>query len=835
MATLESASHDEKDMKRMPGWLVDLGDGKTQQILDEYNAHVDAAKKLLVEFRALVAQSSTPADEYGRAIDVLTDAALVLAKYRKQAMRSIPKWVARTQKLEKLKTKVGPAHKDFEKHAKSIGVLNSLIAEVQSFDRRAVGLDALIKQLPALAALPAAPQTASSMSALLHDIVELLLRGLELGHAPASKALAFINTSLLDVSSSSVSSLFFTPDELKTWQVREMAHRVICESYAKGKRVVSIAADKAFAAANHWCMLGYPKTRTAALREVEYFQKLLRDKTGTVKVSVKHWPRTDDLRQVAESLLRDPDAIASGIKREDWMDNPHESMTRERWRDFLLRWDVESTGIHFIGIQELCANAGLDQSTIVRDVPLTSIIKNGRKVLAESAGLATSSEELSSKEYKNRLLSGGISKGSVPFRDLALAAKRKHPQVRMALHGYLDALYRDFGRDFGAAFSYPEYITVAPGVTLPLLLFWDQPHKLKNARMACAHAWVRARAAAAAAPPHAPVPADHADADADDNDGEADGERIELFDDEEVDGLAPDDTAGQVDGLAQPALASGNLAYKIAVAAEAIRSVPGQKLIHNETLVPSADPQNVMIAEKLFSLGTAAEMDRLGHKEAAAFTRHLASAFVATDKRGYSPVARWDVWKAEDAAIEELHESLRWEPSSPIWVSPKTAMIEGFSRVLLECELVSNDSSRYLDIMLGPKGCKLINDRQAKGSDSCECFFSMCVSKMRQDKVTKFQWLKFMGPIIRMARRRVMDTADRRSPLNTQQKHVYQRSDFVEGFRCCCCSPPCEIGGRVNKACACADDGRHAKEDEKRVLRGTVHAEQSTRNKLHKA
>ena len=105
---------------------------------------------------------------------------------------------------------------------------------------------------------------------------------------------------------------------------------------------------------------------------------------------------------------------------------------------------------------------------------------------------------------------------------------------------------------------------------------------------------------------------------------------------------------------------------------------------------------------------------------------------------------------------------------------------------------------------------------------------------MGQDKVTKYQWLKFLGPIMRMARRRVMDTRDRRTALNAQQKHVYLREDFVEGWRCCRCSLPCAIGGSVDPQCACAADGRHAKADDKRVQRPTAHSELSTRNKMHK-
>ena len=89
-------------------------------------------------------------------------------------------------------------------------------------------------------------------------------------------------------------------------------------------------ADKAYMAAAHWDQLGYPLTRTAALREVEYLTSLMRMRGGIHEVLVKNWPRTNDLKAYAEQvILRNPHAAAHGHGRQDWMDDFVASQTRE--------------------------------------------------------------------------------------------------------------------------------------------------------------------------------------------------------------------------------------------------------------------------------------------------------------------------------------------------------------------------------------------------------------------------------------------------------------------------------------------------------------------------
>ena len=312
----------------------------------------------------------------------------MLAGYRQSAQATSAHWAKRVAALQALLRKHGAAHKDYERRVRSMGSLNSLIADVQAFDRRTAAWAALVQQLPAPpAAAGAALPTTSAIASLLVDDKELLERGLALGNAPCSKAMAFMASSVLDLSGSSLASLCFTPDQLKTWQLREMADRVIAEQHERGVRIIGVAADKAFAAANGWDLAGYPKTRTAAMREVEYFQKILPKSTGPVSVLVKHWPRTADLRAAAEALLRDPRAILAGCERQAWMDHVRQSQSRERWVDFLLQWDVDRISVRMIGIEALCTQAGLDMGALV-DAPLNEITLPGRQELAETLGLA---------------------------------------------------------------------------------------------------------------------------------------------------------------------------------------------------------------------------------------------------------------------------------------------------------------------------------------------------------------------------------------------------------------------------------------------------------------
>lgn len=424
---------------------------------------------------------------------------------------------------------------------------------------------------------------------------------------------------------------------------------------------------------------------------------------------------------------------------------------------------------------------------------------------------------------KARLAGRGITHGTARLSELSVAYLRKVPEVRSAIHQLLDAQYRALGRDFGAAFSYPEWVQLAPDVYVPLVHFWDQPHGLKNGRMASANAMVSSAAeamdvAAAAA------------AEGEDNDGAEDEDGptfdAELFGDDQT----LEDAAEELE--AAPVAPGATLARLVGVAAQDVIDQPGQKLLHPKTMCPAHDAQHVPTARRLFSHTTADKMRELGHARAADWVSLVACEYESADARGFSRAARWKAWAKIDRAIEAMHPSLRWEPTSLTWSSPKTSHIEGYSRVLMESYLVSNDSSRYLDVMLGEKGSSLVYDRR-KGSDLCESLFSRCVEVMRQDKVSKRVWLRMIAKIVRQTRRATMERAERRVTHFASQNRIYQDKEFVDGFRCCVCVPHCQIGGAIAEGCACAKQGRRVKTEARLVLRPTAHAQASNRKRFH--
>ena len=55
----------------------------------------------------------------------------------------------------------------------------------------------------------------------------------------------------------------------------------------------------------------------------------------------------------AEELLRNPDAVNAGAKREDWMDHEIYSTSIDRWRRFLLAWDITHISVYLPGYDTL--------------------------------------------------------------------------------------------------------------------------------------------------------------------------------------------------------------------------------------------------------------------------------------------------------------------------------------------------------------------------------------------------------------------------------------------------------------------------------------------------
>jgi hypothetical protein len=517
---------------------------------------------------------------------------------------------------------------------------------------------------------------------------------------------------------------------------------------------VFVGADKAYITAAHWDTHGFPKTRSAAKREVEYFTMLVKMKECVRNVKVWSWPRTEDARKRGLQITTLPNATANGFGRQPWMDDPVSSLSRELWRDFILSAGFKELKVWVPSLMWLHAKGYVDVATVKTDIAIAQILGPRLKEIAIAKGLVQAGENVTAAEVKSRLRAASVTVASARLDELTEPGLRKQSETRRAVHRWLDRVYRDNRRDFAKAYSYPEYLDLGEGLPpVPLLLFWDKPHDCKNGRMASANDLKRgARAAAAATNAVEAAGADGDDA------GEGD-----LFDEDETIMDAVDEAGGG--GFAA---AEGTLAHAVGLAARAVIGVTGQKLLHPRTMDPTHDPQHVPTATALFSHKTAEEMRRLGHTRAAEWVHTWASDYLATDKRGPCPSARWDAWAALDKAVYALDRSLHWDVDTLEWHTCKTSSIEGYSRVLIESKLISSDSSRYLDVMVGHRGCRVVYDRR-KGSDLCESLFSRCVVVMDQNKASKHVWLRMFGKILRQARRQTMDPDLRGTPMFSQQ------------------------------------------------------------------
>ena len=539
---------------------------------------------------------------------------------------------------------------------------------------------------------------------MLGDHRALLETGFGLANPPASKALATCLCSVFDCSPWTTGALFFTVDDAKTWQVREAVYRAMLDAVDEGMLPVFVGADKAYMSAAHWDLRGYPLTRTAALREVEYLTSLVRYRSGTFEVAVKNWPRTADLRAYAEQkILGDPRIAAAGFVRQAWMDDFVKSQTREvrrlcagpnhlappaclnalwarvlhiriwarrprdsshahglwqRWRDFIIATGIKKIPVTLFGLEDLIKAGDLVATPV--EAPIGDMFVPRQREIAAAAGLVAPAEKVKQADIVSRLRQHGIMRGTATLDQLRVKAMQRVPEVRRGVHRHLDKTYRAAGRDFRAAFFFPEDLQIDRDdqtVTIPLLSVWDHPHAVKNMRCSSAKAVKRAGAQPAAAVPGAAAPAAGAAAPAADDGGDDDVQEVDLFGEDETldDGEDEEEDA--------PAGGSGSLALLVGRATAAVISQPGQTIMHEKTLDPNHDPQHVPTAEDMFSHAAADEMLRLGgHARAAAWVRAVASEYESYDRRGFSPVARWQARDRLDALIIDLHESLGWDP-----------------------------------------------------------------------------------------------------------------------------------------------------------------------------
>jgi outer membrane murein-binding lipoprotein Lpp len=324
--SLYGLQHDEKDMFRVVGraGLQDWGDGDCQERLAALDAATDDLGEVAKALRAAV-----PGDlaAYGEARRTLQQTLALLRQYAAVADASIEQLNAKVAALRaKLAKLAMDAVKQRERLSKHLTFLAVRSSEVSSFSIHVATHGSDVDALPAA---PAAAHTAARLGTMLDDQKGLLETGFGLANAPASKVLATCLCSVFDCSPWTTGALFFTVDDAKTWQIREAVYRAILSAIDVGMYPALIGADKAYMSAAHWDLRGFPLTRTAALKEVEYLTSVIRWQSGNYDVSVQCWPRTDDLRDYAEEILRDPRAAADGFVRQPWMDEFVERQTRE--------------------------------------------------------------------------------------------------------------------------------------------------------------------------------------------------------------------------------------------------------------------------------------------------------------------------------------------------------------------------------------------------------------------------------------------------------------------------------------------------------------------------
>ena len=412
--------------------------------------------------------------------------------------------------------------------------------------------------------------------------------------------------------------------------------------------------------------------------------------------------------------------------------------------------------VWLIGAEELVRLKHMDPPPATW--PIEDMKLPRQKQIAEEANLIARGEKgLKGPDIVARLVAAGITRGSVASTSqLRVAALSRMPGLRRGVHRYVSEKYKAAGRDFAAAFFFPEDLMVDPDDptrTVPLLSVWDHPHAIKNHMCSSAKAVKRAGVGGGTGGGSGGGGCGGggggggggrgggsgrggggggSGGGGGDGNGDDDVQEVDLFGEDEVVGDAGD---GELVDEAEEAqtVSSGSLALQVGQAAAAVVAQPGQTIMHKDIL-ELKDPQHVPTAEDMFSHRAAAEYRRLGgHDRAAAWTSAVACEYDSYERRGFSPAERWKPRDLLDGMIVDLHESLRWDPEG-VWVSPRSMLIDGYSRVLIESYLITHCSSRILEVMIGPDGCAFVYDRR-QGSDLCESLFSRCVAVMNQDKV----------------------------------------------------------------------------------------------------
>jgi hypothetical protein len=213
--------NDEKDIYATRGikGLVDLGDGECQRVMSAFKDGVDVVATEETALRGLPALSVLIPSVHARACASLGIVSIeLLDRYDAEAQRNVARIKERIRKMNAKLLRRDLSQREREASARSLADLNGIIGEVDSLNRR---VSVLKTELSTTFAAGSAAPTAGKAAGLAKDLKGLLGEAFDLRQRGASKALAVMSCSIFDCSDKALSSLYFTPDDLKTWQLKE--------------------------------------------------------------------------------------------------------------------------------------------------------------------------------------------------------------------------------------------------------------------------------------------------------------------------------------------------------------------------------------------------------------------------------------------------------------------------------------------------------------------------------------------------------------------------------------------------------------------------------------
>ena len=566
---------------------------------------------------------------------------------------------------------------------------NMLASELRTGEQEVAAIFSL---LPRLAPPPIAVAIADDEVELQQDSADLSLvlsrltsavrcyRAIwQLSYLFATKVLLVCATSVLDTPSWSPVAFAFTHDTASAFEMREFLIRSARRAYESNKqKTIAWAADKAYLSVGRVDVNGFAMERISFFKHVLYIAKHVKPVAEPAAGTAGHRPGfalvnlavggsepflfTKPLAKFVREKLAEP---GSKLQAEWWMDDEVAASSRERWTRYCAENGLVKVPFYVPTLALLeqaregkppYLQAGW-KSEAVTVKPADAGADCLRMLVSQLDGVAYDSKRKKA-ECQQLLATHGYSFVTVRVSDLTPGKVKMVPTVISAIQEFIHDQYKSMlNRDFEAAFAYPEWIrltpaAVQPPVHMPLSLFWDPPHTLKNWMTSCRIAYRNSQRANA--PPPAAVAAVSTPLRSDKLPllaGAADAE-AQLLAEEPPEGEGEEAGAGA--GAAAPSADSlivrvgravsrviDRQEERVQAAKGDLREVP-PRLLHPNSMNVGFHPQSVPIAARAFSLAVASDARTHGDTEAAEVIERLASWYLGCTARGYAPAVRWE-------------------------------------------------------------------------------------------------------------------------------------------------------------------------------------------------